>query len=198
MTQIVLASGSKTRADMLEKAGLDFSVFPARVDEDALKASLIAQGLPARGIADALAETKARSVSGTYPQALVIGADQLLVKDGKIVSKAKDIDQARDVLTNLSGGVHQLISAVVVYENGQAVWRAVDTVKLTMRPLSKDFIDGYLKALGEDAFWSVGAYQLEGLGAQLFTKVDGSHFTVLGLPLLPLLDFLRRRNVMPL
>jgi len=198
MSRVILASGSKTRAKMLKNAGLEFGVHSAPVDENTLKFAMIADNVPARDIADALAELKARAVSYLHPEALIIGADQLLVKDGKIFSKAQDRAAAKDTLRALSGEKHELISAAVIYKNGRPVWRTLDTAKLTVRPLSDDFIKGYLDALGDNAFWSVGCYQLEGLGAQLFTKVEGDYFTVLGLPLFALLDFFRREGLIPL
>ncbi|SDD29793.1 Maf family protein [Kordiimonas lacus] len=194
----ILASGSQTRADMLTNAGIAFEVDPARVDEDAVKTALVADGAPPRDIADALADLKARAVAMRRPEDMVMGADQILVCDGKIFSKADTREEAAETLKALSGKSHQLLSAAVIYEGGQPTWRAVDTVKLSVRPLSDAFIEGYLDAIGDAAFWSVGAYQIEGRGAQLFTKVEGDHFTVLGLPLFALLDFLRRRGMMPL
>jgi len=198
MNDIILASGSKTRAKILADAGVNFMVQAATVDESALKASMVADKMPALDIADALADMKARSVSLLKPEAFVVGADQLLVHEGEVLSKATNRAWAFETLQTLSGSRHTLISAAVIYQNGKPVWRASEQAILIMRPLSEDFIEGYLDAIGDDAYWSVGCYQIEGLGAQLFTKVDGSHFTVLGLPLLPLLDFLRRIGCMPL
>ncbi|MFC4346658.1 Maf family protein [Kordiimonas lipolytica] len=195
---LVLASGSQTRADMLKNAGVAFDVDPARVDEDAVKSALIADGAPPRDIADALADLKAMNVAMRRPNDMVLGADQILVCEGTVFSKATTRDDAAETLKALSGKTHQLLSAAVIYEEGQPVWRYVDTVKLTVRPLSDDFIETYLDSIGDAAFWSVGAYQIEGLGAQLFTRVEGDHFTVLGLPLLAFLDFLRLRGMMPL
>jgi len=198
MTGIILASGSKTRAKMLADVGVNFSGMAAPVDEGALKASMIADKISAYDIADALADMKARSVSIIKPDAFVVGADQLLVHDGHILSKANDRASAFETLHTLAGSTHTLISAAVIYQNSEPVWRVAEKATLIMRPLSADFINRYLDKLGDDAFWSVGSYQIEGLGAQLFTKVDGSHFTVLGLPLLPLLDFFRRAGCMPI
>lgn len=198
MNKLILASGSKTRANMLQQAGVKFQTMIPVADEDAIKADLLESGAPARMVADALAETKARTMSYVHPEALVIGADQILVKDGEVFSKATNRGEARKTLIALSGGEHQLISAAVVCENGQAIWRHIDVVKMSVRSLGEDFIDEYLDKLGDDAYWSVGCYQLEGLGAQLFTKVEGDYFTVLGLPLLPLMDFLRRYKLLPL
>ncbi len=183
---------------MLKNAGVDFAVETARVDENSIKEAMVAENAPARDIADALAEMKARAVSYMQPDAFVLGADQILVKDGKIFSKSTTREEAKSVLGTLSGGTHQLISAAVVCQNGQAIWRSVDTVKLDVRPLSEEYIDTYLDTLGDDAFWSVGCYQLEGIGAQLFNRVEGDYFSVLGLPLLPVLDFLRRHQLIPL
>lgn len=197
MSKIILASGSKTRAELLKRAGVKFQTLVPVADEDAIKADLLASGASARTVADALAETKARTMSYVHPSAFVIGADQILVNKGKVVSKAANLNEARDTLTALSGAEHQLISAAVICQNGEAIWRHIDVANLTVRPLSAQFIERYLDALGDDAFWSVGCYQLEGLGAQLFTKVEGDYFTVLGLPLLPILDFLRRYELLP-
>lgn len=196
MSELVLASQSKTRQSMLSNAGIRFDVQVAPVDETEIKASLIAEGVPARDIADALADAKARSASLMRPDAMVLGADQILVQNGEIFSKAKDRGEAEAKLAKLSGKSHQLISAAVIYQHSQPVWRAIDAATLHVRDLSADFIKEYLDTLGDDAFWSVGCYQLEGRGIQLFDKVEGSHFTILGLPLIAVIDFLRRRGML--
>lgn len=198
MNKLILASASKTRAEILTNAGVEFSVDPANVDEAMLKAALVADNVPPKDMADALAELKARAVSYLHPGSMILGADQILVQDGKIFSKAKNREEAAEKLRALSGKEHQLISAAAIYLDGQPIWRGLDSANLTVRPLSDDFIDSYLDQIGEAAFWSVGCYQMEGRGAQLFTKVEGNHFVILGLPLFGILDFLRRHSMMPL
>ncbi|TNE65129.1 MAG: septum formation protein Maf [Alphaproteobacteria bacterium] len=195
--KLVLASASKTRADMLARAGVDAATDPALVDEDGIKETLLAEHAPARDIADALAETKARNVSWRHPGALVLGADLLLVKDGEIFSKARTRDQAAAKLKALSGGEHLLIAAAVICRDGSPIWRTIDQARLTMRPLSDAFIESYLDRVGDAAYRSVGCYELEGLGAQLFSRVQGDFFTILGLPLIPVLDYLRRVGMVP-
>ena len=191
--KLVLASGSAARRKMLEAAGLTFEVDAPRVDEEAAKASLRAEGLKPRDQADALAELKALSVSRTRPD-FVIGADQMLAVGGEVFDKPKDIEEARRHLVRLRGQTHELITAAVVAREGAIVWRHIDTPKLKMRAFSDAFLDEYMSRAGERVLRSVGAYQLEGLGAQLFEKVDGDYFSVLGLPLLPLLAFLREHG----
>ena len=191
--KLVLASGSAARRKMLEAAGLTFEVDAPRVDEEAAKASLRAEGLKPRDQADALAELKALSVSRTRPD-FVIGADQMLAVGGEVFDKPKDIEEARRHLVRLRGQTHELITAAVVAREGAIVWRHIDTPKLKMRAFSDAFLDDYMSRAGERVLRSVGAYQLEGLGAQLFEKVDGDYFSVLGLQLLPLLAFLREHG----
>ena len=191
---IVLASASAARRAMLNAAGVAFSVDVAAVDEDAVKQSLRREtGNPARA-AETLAELKAVRVSARHPGQLVIGADQMLDCGGVWFDKPGSLDEARRQLQALRHHTHRLTSAVVAVRDGRRVWYHADHALLSMRNFTDAFLDIYLTSLGDAALASVGAYQLEGLGAQLFLKVEGDFFTVLGLPLLPLLDFLRENG----
>jgi septum formation protein len=192
-TPLILASASRVRAAVLRQAGLSFDIVPAHVDEAATKQAMAGQD-PSE-IAAVLAEQKAATVAALHPEALVIGADQVLVCDGVLFDKPVDMAEARSHLLRLRGRTHHLCSASVVMGEGRVLWRHMERPELTMRALSESFIDGYLQAIGPDALLSVGAYQLEGRGAQLFDRVGGDFFSILGLPLLPLLGFLRRRNI---
>lgn len=191
---LVLASGSGSRRRMLEAAGLVFEVEPPRMDEEAAKASLRAAGMKPRDQADALAELKALSISRRRPE-FVIGADQMLAVDGDVLDKPKDETEARTHLLRLRGKTHELITAAVVAREGAIIWRHIDTPRLKMRAFSDEFLQDYLARAGQGVLTSVGAYQLEGLGAQLFERVEGDYFSVLGLPLLPLLAFLREHGI---
>ena len=183
---------------MLEAAGVAFTVQPARVDEDALKAGLRAGGADGRALADALAEMKAAKVSAIDPGALVLGCDSTVTAaDGSQIDKAESRAALAEQLARLSGTTHRLTSAVVAAEHGQPVWRHIDTAKLTMRALSTEFIETYLDREWPEVGGCVGGYRIEGLGAQLFSKVEGDHFTIRGLPLMPLLGWLRERKVLP-
>ena len=193
---VILASQSRARRALLEAAGVAHVVEPARVDEDEVKRAMHADGAPAAAIAERLAETKALRVSLRRPAALVIGCDQMLECGARDFDKPADRAAAAAQLAALAGRTHRLVSAAVVAQGGVRIWHAVDAASLTMRALSAEFIDAYLDAAGDAALASVGAYQLEGLGAQLFARVEGDYFTVLGLPLLPLLEFLRARGVL--
>ena len=194
--RLILASASPSRAAVMGQAGLVAVSEPARIDETEVKAGLRAEGAEAWQIAEALAELKALKVSSRRPGAYVVGADQMLECDGAWYDKPADLAQAAGHLRSLSGRTHKLISAVCVGRDGERLWHHVADARLTMRPLSEDFIAAYLAAVGPAALTSVGAYQLEGLGAQLFTRVEGDYFTILGLPLLPLMDFLRNHGVL--
>ncbi|WP_188259798.1 Maf family protein [Azospirillum tabaci] len=192
---VVLASGSRTRAEMLERAGVRVTLAPAAVDEEEIKLAARAEGAPVEDVAEALAELKAQRVTRKHPGALVIGADQMLECEGRWFDKPADRDAARVQLQDLRGKTHRLVSCAVVIRDGERLWHHVDRARLAMRPFSDVFLDSYLNAAGDDVLGSVGAYHLEGLGAQLFHRVDGDFFTILGLPLLPLLGFLRVHGV---
>jgi septum formation protein len=194
MSGLVLASGSAIRATVLHNAGLSFEVVKPRVDEEAVKLGLRAEGLSPRDQAGALAEVKALSVARTRA-GFVIGADQMLALGDDVFDKPADRVGARTHLQRLSGQTHELLSACVIARDGAVIWRHIETPRLTMRPLSVEYIESYLDAVGEAAFASVGAYQLEGLGAQLFDRIQGDYFSILGLPLLPVLRFLRGHGV---
>lgn len=193
---IVLASGSATRRAMLAAAGVAQEAVSPMMDEDAAKAALAHLG--GRDLADALAELKATKLSARRPGDLILGCDSTVeAADGRLLDKAADRDEARAQLLALSGTTHRLWSAAVLVRAGRPLWRHVDGAKLTMRSLSEPFLDAYLDAEWPAIGGCVGGYRLEGLGAQLFARIDGSHFTILGLPLLPLLAQLRAMGEMP-
>lgn len=197
MTQLTLASQSAARAQLLGNAGAPFQTASAGVDEDALKASLLAEGVGPRDIADALAEAKAVKVS-TKRSGLVIGADQTLDLDGVLYDKARTVAEARERLQTLRGKTHKLHSAVVVAQDGAPIWRDISTATLRMRPFTDEFLETYLRQQGSVVLASVGCYMLEGEGVQLFDRIDGDYFTILGLPMMGLLDLLRRYGVLEL
>lgn len=195
--RIILASQSSARRAMLTAAGVAFDAVSAAVDEDSAKAALLSEGLAARDMADALAEMKAIKVSSGDGQALVLGCDSVVaLEDGAMLDKPRDRAEAATQLRRLSGKRHELVSAAVIAEGGRPVWRVVDRAKMHVRPLSDAFIEQYLDLEWPDIAGCVGCYRIEGLGAQLFSRIEGSHFTVLGLPLLPVLDYLRVRRVL--
>ncbi len=193
MTRIILASGSAIRRQILEEAGLTFEVISRPVDEAAIKAAMMAEGSPIRDIADALAQAKAVRVSRSE-EGLVIGADQIMEMDGQLFDKPASIEAARERLLDMRGKTHRLIGAAVICENGLPVWRHLSKTELTVREFSQDFLDEYMAAEGELLTKSVGAYRFEGRGAQLFSRVEGDFFSILGLSLIPVLDYLRERG----
>jgi len=194
---MILASASDVRARLLRAAGIEFEIVPARGDEDALRESMLAEKAELRAIADALAELKALRVSGAHAGELVLGADQVLVLNDELISKCESLEEARALLGRLRGRQHQLISALVLAKDGAPIWRHAEQAKLTMRDFSDEFLESYLASEGESLLAGVGCYKLEGRGIQLFQKIEGDYFTILGLPLLPLLSALREQAVIP-
>jgi septum formation protein len=193
--KIILASASSSRANILKSSGIFIEQEPADVDEDTVKTSFRNQNGSAAQVAEMLAERKALDVSRRHGGALVIGADQMLDCDGVWFDKPADLVQVRNHLTALRGRTHELLSAVCVVRDGACLWRHLESAHLTMRPFSDVFLEEYIENVGEKACLSVGAYQLEGRGAQLFSRIEGDYFTILGLPLLPLLEFFVTQGV---
>lgn len=194
-TKMILASASAGRRRILTDAGLDVETVAPGLDERALEAPLDEGNVTPEDRAQILAEAKAAAVSEMHPDALVIGADQILSLGDEILHKPTDMEEARRRLLALSGKTHQLSSAVVLASRGAAIWRHVGVAHLTMRKLDPGFVGRHLSAVGDVALSSVGAYQVEGPGIQLFEKIEGDHFTIIGLPLLPLLSRLRELGV---
>jgi septum formation protein len=192
---VVLASGSPTRLAMLRSAGIDPIVAAVRIDEQAIRAALQSEGVPPKDIAGHLADLKAQRAAVRHPDAWIIAADQVLDIDGEAVGKPTDRTSAHAQLGRLSGAQHRLHSAVVVYEGAQPVWRHVGQARLTMRQLSDPVITAYLDHIGDEAYETAGSYRIEGYGIRLFKRVDGDHFTILGMPLLPLIDYLMLRQI---
>lgn len=190
-SHLILASASPFRKMLMENAGLHFESIPAQIDERAIELPLERDGVASPQIAKALALAKAIDVSDRYPQALVIGSDQTMSLGDKTFHKPATMDDARNHLLTLSGETHQLNSAVVFVKNGRTVWEHISSARLTARHLSADFVERHLSRVGTAALQSVGAYQLEGEGIQLFSKIEGDYFTILGLPLLQVLEQLR-------
>lgn len=193
--QIILASGSAIRADLLRQVRLDFRVAIPRLDEDAIKAALLAEEASPRDIADALAEMKARKISDKNPDAYVIGCDQVLDASGRMLSKPVSPENAREQLSTLSGQRHMLLSAAVIYHGGEPIWRHIGVVRLRMRPLSEGFIEDYVARNWDSIRHAVGAYKLEEEGALLFSNIEGDYFNVLGMPLIELMNYLVLRGV---
>ena len=192
---LVLASASASRAGMLTRAGVAFVKDASAVDEDEIKHAMRAEGASVEDLAVTLSEMKARQVGRRHPGTLVVGSDQVLVCEDRWFDKPADRASARAQLLALRGKTHSLISAVLVLRDGERLWHHIGRARLTVRPFSEDFLEAYLDQAGDAVLSSVGGYQLEGLGAQLFSRVEGDYFTILGMPLLPLLDFLRNHGV---
>lgn len=195
---IVLASGSRIRRHLLQAAGVPFTVAPADLDEVALRVAFRkdhGKDDP-KAIALMLATEKAKSIAGNFSDCIVIGCDQTLWFDDRLLHKSKDMETARATLASMRGRTHRLYSAVAFVENGTTIWSTITHADLRMREFSDDFLDEYLAVQGETAFESVGGYQLEGPGIQLFERIDGDYFTILGLPLLEVIDALRQQKVL--
>ncbi len=193
-TPLILASSSTIRRKLLESAGLSVQTAAARIDEDMIRDSLLAEGATPRDVADTLAEMKAMRTAERYPEAVIIGCDQVLEFQGEVWSKPESPQQAQDQLGLLRGKTHRLLSAIVVCHQGQPVWRHVGIARLTMRDFSDSYLAAYLARNWPSVGQSVGAYKLEEEGIRLFSAIEGDHFTILGLPLLPLLSYLTLRG----
>lgn len=193
--ELILASSSASRQMLMRNAGLTFSAIPADIDERALDEQLERDGASPEEIALELAQAKALAVSALYPEALVLGCDQTMALGARVYHKPKTMAEAEAHLLSLSGKVHRLNSAAVLVRHGEVVWQIVSSAELTVRTLNAEFVSRHLQRVGEKALSSVGAYQLEGEGIQLFTSIEGDYFTILGLPLLPLLSKLRDMDV---
>lgn len=191
---LLLASGSATRFAILQKAGIQVEQRPARIDEETIRTALEAESATPRDIADALAEMKARKISERDPAALVLGCDQVLDFEGHVLAKPETAEMALAQLRRLRGHPHHLISAIVLYDGGKPIWRHLARAKLSMKDVSDQWLAGYVDrnwpAIGD----SVGAYRIEEEGIRLFSAIEGDYFTILGLPLLPLLSYLETRG----
>jgi septum formation protein len=192
---LVLASASPFRRMLLDNAGIAFQAQAADIDERAIEGEIERQGSSPEEVALVLAEAKARNVGQAFPEAIIIGSDQTMSLGTRVYHKPRDMNEARDHLLSLSGKVHQLNSGIVLTQGNDILWKHVSSARLSVRVLSPDFIDAHLARVGTNALSSVGAYQLEGEGVQLFDAIDGDYFTILGLPMLPLLEKLRDLRV---
>lgn len=191
---LILASGSATRRQLLENAGLSVTVDPARIDEESLRASMIAEGASPRDVADGLAEMKARRIAMKHPEGLVLGCDQVLALKSEVFGKAATPDELKQTLRRLSGQMHMLLSATVIYEDAEPVWRHVGVVRMHMRVLSDAYLDDYVARNWDEVRHSVGGYHVEGEGVRLFTRIEGDYFNVLGLPMLELVNYMALRG----
>jgi len=196
MASVILASGSEIRAKLLRDTGVVFDIEVAKIDEAAIIASLKVEKAKPHEIVDTLAEYKAQRIAARYNEKLVIGCDQILVCDKQIYEKATSVKEARETLMALRSKPHQLMSSVVIFENGRPVWRHIGRAQLIMRDFSDVFLNDYIGQQGDSILSSVGCYKLEEAGAQLFSHIQGDYFTILGIPLLEVLGFLRTRGVL--
>ncbi len=194
---IFLASASEIRLQLLRAAGIPVEACPARIDEDTIRAAMLAEGATPRDLADTLAEMKARKMAEKNPAALILGCDQVLEMNRRLFAKPESVDDARDQLRIMRCQTHRLLSAAVLFENGEPVWRHVGEARLTMRAFSDAYLDDYLARNWPSIRHAVGCYKLEEEGIRLFSAVEGDHFTILGLPLLPLLSYLATRGLIP-
>lgn len=193
--KLILASASRFRRTLMENAGLSFEAIPASIDERAIEAPLEERGMPPEQVALELAKAKALDVSARYAGCLVLGSDQTMSLGSRVYHKPSSVAEAKEHLISFSGKTHQLNSAVVLARSGRVVWEHISSARLTVRTLTSGFIERYLERVGESVLQSVGGYQLEGEGVQLFESIDGDYFTIIGLPMLPLLNELRRMEV---
>ena len=192
--QIILASASPIRLKLLQAAALTVATHPARIDEESIRQALVAESAPPRDMADTLAEMKARKISERFPEDLVLGCDQILELSGSIINKAETKEELAHHLHLLRGKTHILHSAAVIYHQSKPVWRIVDDAKLTMAPVSDGYLNDYIERNWESVRHSVGGYKLEEEGIRLFSAIKGDYFTILGLPLLPILSYLKDRG----
>ena len=196
-TKLILASGSPFRKQLMEAAGLTFDAEPARIDEREIEAPLILSGAAPDVVAAALAQAKAKDVANRNTQAYVIGSDQVMSMDGRLFHKCTSVEMAREQLWSMRGKTHRLSSAISIVRQGEEVWNHVSIADLTFRDFTETFLDSYIANAGSKVLLTVGAYSYEGLGQQLFEKVEGDFFTIIGLPMLPLLAALRDLAIIP-
>ena len=193
--KIILASESKIRRKLLLQAEVNFQSIAAKIDEDTIKESLKNEDAKPKDISDALAEYKAIRVANNFPTDIIIGCDQILVCNNEIISKARTLNEAKETLKLLRGKSHQLLSSAVIYDNNKPVWRTTSRAQLFMRDFTDEYLEYYIKTSGTDILSSVGCYLLENNGVNLFNRIQGDYFTVLGFPLLEVLGFLRKREL---
>ena len=193
--KIILASESQIRKKLLLQAEVNFQSIAAKIDEDTIKESLKNEGAKPKDISDALAEYKEIRVANNFPTDIIIGCDQILVCNNEIISKARTLNEAKETLKLLRGKSHQLLSSAVIYDNNKPVWRTTSRAQLFMRDFTDEYLEYYIKTSGTDILSSVGCYLLENNGVNLFNRIQGDYFTVLGFPLLEVLDFLRKREL---